>query len=150
MSTFAGHGSKPRALTLLIFISLVGVLRAQTPAPETKDPLGRTTPQGAVFQFLEACHVRDYSKAIHYLDLRHMPAAERAKQGPELAAQLEDLLDDTAGFRAALELAPPATLSRLFIQRALAMILALAGCGKRDLNPLKTTFSERGINNLQP
>jgi hypothetical protein len=26
----------------------------------------------------------------------------------------------------------------------------LAGCGKRDLNPLKTTFSERGINNLQP
>ena len=70
-------------------------LRAQTPAPETKDPLGRTTPQGAVFQFLEACHARDYSKAIHYLDLRHMPAAERAKQGPELAAQLEDLLDDT-------------------------------------------------------
>ena len=27
---------------------------------------------------------------------------------------------------------------------------ALAVCGKRDLNPLKTTFSERGINNLQP
>jgi putative ABC transport system permease protein len=32
----------------------------------------------------------------------------------------------------------------------LLSILALAGCGKRDLNPLKTTFSERGINNLQP
>jgi MscS family membrane protein len=71
------------------------VLCAQTPAPETKDPLGRTTPQDAVLQFLEACHARDYSKATHYLDLRRMPAAERAKQGPQLAAQLEDLLDDT-------------------------------------------------------
>jgi MscS family membrane protein len=71
------------------------VLRAQAPAPETKDPLGRTTPQEAVFQFLEACHARDYTKASHYLDLRRMPAAERAKQGPALAIQLEDLLDDT-------------------------------------------------------
>src|SRR5215471_14116158 len=95
MSMFAGHGSKPRALTLLIFISLAGVLGAQTPAPEPKDPLGRTTPQEAIFQFLEACHARDYSKASHYLDLRRMPAAERAKQGPQLATQLEDLLDDT-------------------------------------------------------
>jgi hypothetical protein len=31
----------------------------------------------------------------NYLDLRRMPAPKRAKQGPELAAQLEDLLDDT-------------------------------------------------------
>ena len=46
-------------------------------------------------QFLEACHARDYSKAAHYLDLRRMPAADRAKQGPALATQLEDLLDDT-------------------------------------------------------
>jgi MscS family membrane protein len=57
--------------------------------------LGRTTPQETVVQFLEACHARDYSKATRYLDLRRMPAAERAKQAPELAAQLEDLLDDT-------------------------------------------------------
>ena len=48
-----------------------------------------------MFQFLESCHARDYTKAAHYLDLRRMPAAERAKQGPILAAQLEDLLDDT-------------------------------------------------------
>src|SRR5215469_8925102 len=86
MATFASQWPKPWALTLLVVISLSGVLRAQAPAPETKDPLGRTTPQGAVFQFLEACHARDYSKATHYLDLRHMPAAERAKQGPELAS----------------------------------------------------------------
>ena len=89
---FASRRPKPRALTMVVLISLTGVMRAQTPTP---DPLGRTTPQGAVFQFLEACHARDYSKATHYLDLRRMPAAERAKQGPKLAAQLEDLLDDT-------------------------------------------------------
>ena len=92
MTTFASRRPKPRALTMLVLISLAGVLRAQTPAP---DPLGRTTPQGAVFQFLEACHARDYSKATHYLDLRRMPAVERARQGRKLAAQLEDLLDDT-------------------------------------------------------
>jgi MscS family membrane protein len=76
-------------------MSLAGVLRAQAPAPEAKDPLGRTTPQEAIIQFLEACHARDYSKAAHYLDLSHMPPADRATQGPQLAAQLEDLLDDT-------------------------------------------------------
>ncbi len=86
---------KPRAFTLVALILLPGALSSQTPAPVPKDPLGRTTPQEAVFQFLESCHARDYSKAAHYLDLSHMPAAERAKQGPALAAQLEDLLDDT-------------------------------------------------------
>ncbi len=69
--------------------------QAQTAAPETKDPLGRDTPQDAVFHFLEACHARDYSKAVYYLDLRRMSAQERAKNGPDLARQLEDLLDDT-------------------------------------------------------
>ena len=44
---------------------------------------------------METCHARDYSKAAHYLDLRRIPAADRAKEGPALAAQLEDLLDDT-------------------------------------------------------
>ena len=92
---FAGRRPKRRALTVVALISLAGVLRAQMPAPETKDPLGRTTPQEAVLQFLEACHARDYSKAAHYLDLRHIAAAERAKRGAELAVQLEDLLDDT-------------------------------------------------------
>ena len=72
-----------------------GILCAQTPVPETKDPLGRNTPQSAVFQFLEACHARDYAKAVHYLDLRRVPPDRRAKEGPELARQLEDLLDDT-------------------------------------------------------
>ena len=72
-----------------------GILRAQTPVPEQKDPLGRDTPQDSVFHFLEACHARDYLKALRYLDLRKMTPTDRAKQGPDLARQLEDLLDDT-------------------------------------------------------
>ena len=74
---------------------VAGVLHAQTPVPEQNDSLGRNTPQDSVFHFLEACHARDYSKALLYLDLRKMSPADRAKQGPDLARQLEDLLDDT-------------------------------------------------------
>ncbi len=82
-------------LRLLAAILLAGIIRAQPSIPETKDPLGRSTPQESVFQFLETCHARNYSKALYYLDLRRMPAAARTKDGPELARQLEDLLDDT-------------------------------------------------------
>jgi MscS family membrane protein len=79
----------------LAVMLLAGFLRAQTPVPEQNDSLGRSTPQDAVFHFLEACHARDYAKALLYLDLRKMSPADRAKQGPDLARQLEDLLDDT-------------------------------------------------------
>jgi MscS family membrane protein len=68
---------------------------AQTPAPVPADPLGRTSPQSSIYQFLEACHARDYARASYYLDLRQMTPADRAKAGPELSQQLEDLLDDT-------------------------------------------------------
>ena len=64
---------------ILTAFLLAGLLRAQTPAPEAKDVLGRTTPQSAIVQFLEACHARDYAKATLFLDLRKMPAAQRAK-----------------------------------------------------------------------
>jgi MscS family membrane protein len=68
---------------------------AETAASAPNDPLGRTTPQDAVVQFLEACHARQYGKAWHYLDLRSMSPADREKKGPEFARELEDLLDDT-------------------------------------------------------
>ena len=90
---FPGETRKVNAKSVA-FLLLGIALRAQTP-PAAVDPLGRTTPQNAVFQFLEACHSRDYGKATHYMDLRKMPAAQRAKDAPQLAVQLEDLLDDT-------------------------------------------------------
>jgi MscS family membrane protein len=85
---------KPGVRILLGFL-IAGVLSGQTGSPEVKDSLGRTTPQESVFQFLQTCHAREYTKAALYLDLRKMPAAQRAKDGPVLAQQLEDLLDDT-------------------------------------------------------
>jgi MscS family membrane protein len=88
--------------SILVFLLFAGMGTAQVPAsqpqapaPQQKDPLGRDTPQGAIFQFLEACHARAYTKAQRYLDLRSMSPADRAKNGPELSKQLEDLLDDT-------------------------------------------------------
>lgn len=102
---------QPGALTLcaLILIALILspiVVRAQAPPAEASDPLRRTSPQETIFQFLETCHAHDYAKAAHYLDLSKMPAADRAKQGPALATQLEDLLDDTPFDIATLSLDP--------------------------------------------
>jgi MscS family membrane protein len=96
-------------LRALAFLALTGLVYGQTPAAqpaEVRDPFGRTTPQSAVLQFLEACHSRDYSKATYYLDLRKMLPANRSKDGPELATQLEDLLDDTPFDIATLSRAP--------------------------------------------
>ncbi|MEP6715132.1 MAG: mechanosensitive ion channel family protein [Terriglobia bacterium] len=80
---------------LLLLLVLAGLAGVPASAQQLKDPLGRTTPQEAIIRFLEACHSRDYVKASKYLDLRQLPAADRAKTAPDLALQLEDLLDDT-------------------------------------------------------
>src|SRR5271167_2235275 len=83
---------------LMVVLVMAIALPAWGADPETaapNDPLGRTTPQDAIVQFLEACHGRQYGKAWHYLDLRQMSSADREKNGPEIARQLEDLLDDT-------------------------------------------------------
>ena len=69
--------------------------RSQPQPADTHDPFGRTSPQEAVLQFIEACHSRQYAKAAHYLDLRQWSSSEREKSGPDLARQLEDLLDDS-------------------------------------------------------
>jgi MscS family membrane protein len=88
--------------------------QATTPAPATEsvanDPLGRTTPQDSVVNFLGACHARQYAKAWHYLDLRQMSQADREKNGPDLARQLEDLLDDTPFDLATLSPSPAGDL----------------------------------------
>ena len=93
---------------LAALVLFAGIVGAQTPAPApaARDPLGRTSPQDAVLAFLEACHTHDYFKASYYLDLRQMPAAARQKDGPDLARQLEDLLDDTTFDIAALSRNP--------------------------------------------
>jgi len=64
----------------------------QTPAatPITADPLGRDTPSGAVFGFLQMTQAGNYKSAAEYLQLS---AARRQSQGPELASKLKVLMD---------------------------------------------------------
>ena len=93
-----------RKITTFLLAAAIGA--AQTPPGRVNDPLGRTSPQSSILHFLEACHARDYNKASHYLDLRKLSAGDRAKDGPELAKQLEDLLDDTPFDIATLSLDP--------------------------------------------
>ena len=131
----------PKLLAALLFAV---VLRAQTPAPEVKDPLGRTTPQQSIFNFLEACHARDYAKATYYLDLGRMPAGERATAGPGLAMQLEDLLDDSTFDIATLSRDPEGDLSDLspnidklasFEVNGQQIVLQLAASGAASRKP---------------
>ncbi len=89
-----------RLITLLLLGNGVWCAAAQTAAPtqtpappKNQDPFNRDTPQSAVVSFLEACHAKNYAKAWRYLDLRNLPEYKRAQEGPELAQQLEQILD---------------------------------------------------------
>lgn len=54
------------------------------------DPLGRSTPHGTVFGFLQATQSGKYREATQYLQLSKN---ERARKGDQLAHQLHDLMD---------------------------------------------------------
>jgi MscS family membrane protein len=98
--------SFPKTLLLLVFSFLValssaaqsplsGVLpSSSTTAAGTSnspsDPLGRTTPSGAVLGFLQAAQSGNYSIAAQYLQ---MSAARRQSEGEELASQLNAVLN---------------------------------------------------------
>jgi MscS family membrane protein len=58
-----------------------------------EDPFDRGTPRGAMVGYLQACRDGDYERAAQYLDLRRLPASERATRGPELARHLKVVLD---------------------------------------------------------
>jgi MscS family membrane protein len=66
---------------------------ASTSAAAPADPLGRTTPSGAVLGFLQAAQQGNYSIAAQYLQ---MSAARRQSEGAQLAAQLKSVMDGTA------------------------------------------------------
>lgn len=91
---------------------------AQASAPnQSKDPLGRDTPQSSVMAFLEAEHSQDYSRAAKYLDLHKLSQAQRLSAGPNLARQLGEILDrdsqfDVANLSASVEGAAETGLPR--------------------------------------
>jgi len=62
---------------------------ATQPAPAS-DPLGRTTPSGTVYGFLQAAQSGNYSIAAQYLQMTN---ARRASQGEELATKLKAVMD---------------------------------------------------------
>ncbi len=70
---------------------------APTP-PAVKDPLGRETPQDAVYNFLQACQSKNYRLGARYLNLTRLPPADRERVGPESARELEEVLDHDVSF----------------------------------------------------
>ena len=54
-------------------------------APANADPLGRSTPRGTVFGFLQSAQLGRYDTSAQYLQLTN---AQRRNQGPQLASQL--------------------------------------------------------------
>jgi len=69
------------------------------PAPKPlQDPYNRSTPESSVLAFLETCREKNYEAAIRYLDLRRMPPEERRSQGPRLAQQLAQVLENDPQF----------------------------------------------------
>ncbi len=96
-------------LAISFFLTAVPFVAAQELAPQhspsslnraSADPLGRDSPQGAVLGFLRTCRTQDYRQASAYMDLRRLPASQRAVEGGKLARQLEQLLDSNKEFEA--------------------------------------------------
>src|SRR5579872_5951245 len=99
--------SMPRRIRTFLFAFLVvltarmplaaqGVLgqvlnsKPASPAKTSSDPLGRETPYGTVFGFLEAAQSGRYSIAVQYLQ---MSAAQRRSEGEALAQKLKAVMD---------------------------------------------------------
>jgi MscS family membrane protein len=89
-----------RAQWVLFYVAIATAAAGQllptqsgTPAPAkqaTQDPLGRDTPSGAVFGFLQAAQSGNYSTAAQYLQMTN---AKRLSQGDELATKLKVVMD---------------------------------------------------------
>ena len=61
-----------------------------TESAQPTDPLGRTTPNGCVFGFLQAAQAKNYKTAAQYLQ---MSVSQRRVQGENLAEQLKVVMD---------------------------------------------------------
>jgi MscS family membrane protein len=85
----------PIGLPILLVVHAVCQTSA---APKSKDPLDRESPESSVNSFLQACHAHDYVKAAKYLDLSKLTAEQRLKNGPELAQEVQQILDRDAQF----------------------------------------------------
>lgn len=85
-----------RKFALAVVLLAPSLLSAAAAPPA--DTLHRDNPRAAVTAFLEACHQRDYTKASQYLDLARIPLRIRVQQAPQLAKDLESLLNSATSF----------------------------------------------------
>src|SRR3989454_4168276 len=85
-------------LLLALTLAAPAAARSEAPAPggEPSRPAssyGPEVPRGAMTRFLAACREGHYARAAEYLNLRQLPQSVRAQKGPELARELETVLD---------------------------------------------------------
>jgi MscS family membrane protein len=94
------------ASVVIVIAAFLQIARAQVAMPTTatpaavkpQDPYNRTSPASSVLGFLEACREKNYIAATRYLDLRRMTSEERRQQGPRLAEELAQALDNDPQF----------------------------------------------------
>jgi MscS family membrane protein len=77
---------------------LFGSNNAPSAPTASADPFNRTTPRGSITSFLTACAQERFVAATRYLDLSGIPPKDRTEQGPELAKDLNQLLDHDLDF----------------------------------------------------
>jgi MscS family membrane protein len=63
-----------------------------------EDPLKRTSPRSAMYAFLQAARSDNFELAAQYLDLHRIPASQRTTQGPQLARELAEMLNNDTQF----------------------------------------------------
>src|SRR5438552_19131773 len=84
---------------ILVALALAAPAAAHPEAPAPAEPsrpassYGPEVPRGAMARFLAACREGHYARAAEYLNLRQLPQSVRAQKGPELARELETVLD---------------------------------------------------------
>ncbi len=86
------------AILLALICCFEPCASGQPPAAVKPDPLSRENPRSAVTGFLESAQDRDYIRASQYMDLRQIPARDRAQRGAELARELEAILNSDPRF----------------------------------------------------
>lgn len=91
-------GSRADATALIAGKSEEAATTEQQAAPEPIDSLGRSTPRGLVAGFLDAVGKEDFEKAAQYLDLSGTAEPSRKKKGPDMARDLQTLLDKGGWF----------------------------------------------------
>ena len=90
------RGKKRGALAIAALVGLVAVAVSTRAAAQDGVDIDRSTPRRAVATFVDAAAMGEFDRAAAVLDLRAVPADERATRGPKLARELERVIERNA------------------------------------------------------